>query len=1698
MVKSKSSASSATRKKHAKKAEADEGGEPSSSSSQQPAQRGQKKEKGPKKSRFEPKVKSYTPPPPPPKGMPDPVDLYLGGGGSVDPELVVILRRLGKRDEATIFKAVDGFATWVNDVASGQRGGSEDWEKERARNEVVEVLSVWAHHLPRLALHESRRLRFSSVTLHDLLTSPSSPIEGSREALIAPLWIEQPSYIGAWCCSAFDGDRAVRLAARHSWDSVLDPSAPEGGLDLSEHAPSIVGFLADLIAIPDAPPATSPDDAPTTDASVLRTQSLLALAYLVGSPISVQEDTVRELLQSEDLWDHLDKDKETSAGARTAAYDVLEALVKRTDTDLLRDTPGLLESVARTVLRSCWGERDGWAGVVAFLRRYPEAWALADQPLPTAQDEDAPSDDEDDEAEADEDVEPTPSTPTHTSPLSHFQTHLSLACTGSPSLYPTIILLFLTIPPSVLPRTHDALSLFFESFWAAWGSRALSLAGGGGVDAEGLFFKALLECVWQVAQDEMGGADTSTTLVQEWVERAWKALVGQEEGERKVRRQEREAVIGSLKQTLEKLVVKDEALFNAAWIPIEASARELFALPSTTPLEPLAMALESFVTSAAQSAAMKLVGDSISLALTGVEQDATRAKSAGLLHFIEATRSLVPEGSPVLDDIDKLCVSHLPTLLHSSAAPTALAFLTGHLRSATVSAATKSAVWTAIFSSTTPLPPTVILKLIDARLPPGLPSANLDEVVFEAAERTLSDESVADPADLKMVKLLLSKPEPFISLDTAPELLALVSNRLETLILHALSLSDQTPDLDLLSAPIEILAHYIRRSEDDMESAPAAALFEVAHLLPNSRFELSEEVVERAQDSWDELASVEAQDEVTEQLRRYLLDVDIQSSPIEVINATMALLASSPRFEPLDVVLPPPASLSELYASLSLSRPSPALSIIEPLISQADDAELPATAPVTTDAAGLNSFARAVLAILDISARDLPWVKKNIWILPHVLLVADVARDELALPAATASGMFAHDVDPATLERLVHASDGLAAYLLSSAANTLENDWHPKAVAQLRSKNPLEDATDLLGVMDLLARRGRNEEDVYARRALATCIQTILKYTEANLLDAERWMGFAQTLPEGSSLACAIITAIKPILYESPRFVRYQSELASDLIGVRPAAANTRGLNLLNVLLSTAPPLDAPIIFLPQQRAMNVIRQISSWIGSDELMGDQMYSAIAELFLHLAPIVQELSGEHWDLIFDIIESNLETANWEENVSLPALYHSCRLLGVIKDLAASNPELRITSKARIDKSLELVRDLFVKRPASGVRNAPRLVVLEIMATLVRALPVKLLKMGPSFDQLVKLLRDPSLAVQLSSYDLVDRIAAKYVSDLVVEVELDTESPPVIELPKQLVKLLSKQLAPSILETPEDYSKASTFLLAWLTAFRFFEKASPRIKAAYIDQLRRLDTVAVSFLPSMFALLGLSDRGRAFDVSPWQVDDFRVELMDEISAATLPVFASFVYYRALQAVPSLIRVWWESCTNRQLHMAVSTFTSRHFSPVLIAAELAHLRDPNDPAGKSLRDNPDFTVKVAAGANEVKAVFVVDEQTMEIGVRLPNEFPLLLVEVKDVRKVGVNDKQWRAWILAVQQVIITHNGLIADALSLFKKNVTLHFDGVEPCAICYSIISVVDRSLPTKKCRTCNNLFHAGCLFKWFSTSHGSSCPMCRSLF
>ena len=148
----------------------------------------------------------------------------------------------------------------------------------------------------------------------------------------------------------------------------------------------------------------------------------------------------------------------------------------------------------------------------------------------------------------------------------------------------------------------------------------------------------------------------------------------------------------------------------------------------------------------------------------------------------------------------------------------------------------------------------------------------------------------------------------------------------------------------------------------------------------------------------------------------------------------------------------------------------------------------------------------------------------------------------------------------------------------------------------------------------------------------------------------------------------------------------------------------------------------------------------------------------------------------------------------------------------------------------------------------------------------------------------------------------------------------------------------------------------------------------------------------------------------------------------SPHTIPVLAAHLYYRALLTIPSLIHSWVLDCKDRQLTNAVTTYTSTHFSPVIIRAELEHVRTHSVSEGSGTPSIVDenMSVKVAQAINEVVAAYSVDEHQLEIKFKIPFDWPLHRVEVKDVKMVGVEEKKWRAWVLGVQQTLYAHVSL------------------------------------------------------------------------
>jgi hypothetical protein len=84
--------------------------------------------------------------------------------------------------------------------------------------------------------------------------------------------------------------------------------------------------------------------------------------------------------------------------------------------------------------------------------------------------------------------------------------------------------------------------------------------------------------------------------------------------------------------------------------------------------------------------------------------------------------------------------------------------------------------------------------------------------------------------------------------------------------------------------------------------------------------------------------------------------------------------------------------------------------------------------------------------------------------------------------------------------------------------------------------------------------------------------------------------------------------------------------------------------------------------------------------------------------------------------------------------------------------------------------------------------------------------------------------------------------------------------------------------------------------------------------------------------------------------------------------------------------------------------------------------------------LAEDENFTVKALKAVNEISAIYRVDDQNMEMAIRLPQMFPLRKVEVNGVQKIGVKEDRWRAWLLAVSAIIASQVKTKLDLIFVF----------------------------------------------------------------
>jgi hypothetical protein len=211
-----------------------------------------------------------------------------------------------------------------------------------------------------------------------------------------------------------------------------------------------------------------------------------------------------------------------------------------------------------------------------------------------------------------------------------------------------------------------------------------------------------------------------------------------------------------------------------------------------------------------------------------------------------------------------------------------------------------------------------------------------------------------------------------------------------------------------------------------------------------------------------------------------------------------------------------------------------------------------------------------------------------------------------------------------------------------------------------------------------------------------------------------------------------------------------------------------------------------------------------------------------------------------------------------------------------------------------------------------------------------------------------------------------------------------------------------------------------------------------------------------------------------------------------------------YRAcLSTLPALTRTWFSDLKDTKLAKALETATSFAISPFLLEREF----DAVERAARGAYSGFSFgehdadstgtlTVKVSRNVREISATYSVEDANVQLLIKLPKAYPLVAAELTTGSRAGVSEARARKWSLAVGAILRHQNGAVAAGLATWRANVDREFAGVEPCPICYLVIHGANHQLPRLRCGQCRNKFHNACLYKWFTSSSKSTCPLCQT--
>lgn len=602
-----------------------------------------------------------------------------------------------------------------------------------------------------------------------------------------------------------------------------------------------------------------------------------------------------------------------------------------------------------------------------------------------------------------------------------------------------------------------------------------------------------------------------------------------------------------------------------------------------------------------------------------------------------------------------------------------------------------------------------------------------------------------------------------------------------------------------------------------------------------------------------------------------------------------------------------------------------------------------------------------------------------------------------------------------------------------------------------------------------------------------------------------------------------LLCSISKFIGVSSKLDRIRNFVFAEILGIRSTAdiceSGLVWLSLANSFID----IDIQYDILPSHKLGMLVNHLGSWLESDVAFDGlfmAMRSLLASFFTNFIQLLgDKVPDKTWELAVDLCLNSFGIAQINSNTTAMEYFTLKLFLGLSKYINTAIFDEWKQSRISIEEEvLGLTLAKESEKLQSRSCHQSTTLVYDLLERVLLSAKISKDVLAENVEKLYQMLaKSTVVGSQKIACTLLRRYIYESQQDAILEVQMRVsnvsgESEPVTDLTalnQDLLQTISRQ--DFYLDEALDEKKYGTifrYLWSWVLVFDFFKESTYSMKADYIRQLKNIDSIGF-LLATIFETLPLNEQVflnqlvlepivKTDKVKPAQSlvhnYDFGQSFQGKLVKEEVYFLLTHLCYQTFQFLGSFALQWFNEVRDVQLKQQVEKFSVRFISPILISEMLGDVEKAKEKLTKA---DDTLTIKTNLVTNEIKSIYLIDEQIMEMVIKIPENFPLANVSVEGPVRLGVKENQWKAWLLASQRVITLTNGSIFDCIELFNKNVNLHFSGFEECAICYSILHQ-DHSLPSKNCPTCLNKFHAACLYKWFKSSGSSTCPLCRSAF